>query len=147
MTSRILVCDDELHIRRAAEFKFKRAGHVVDCAGDGVEAWERLQQHRPDILVTDYQMPRMDGMELVQRIAADPRLSGLPIVMLTAKGFEISREELKERYGVLEVLSKPFSPRDLLNRIEHLLAIYTRPAAAPADERAGLVGLAGSFNP
>ena len=68
MTKRILLCDDELHILRAAEFKFKRAGYDVVCASDGQEGWEQIQQCRPDIVVTDCQMPRLSGLGLAERI-------------------------------------------------------------------------------
>lgn len=118
---RILVCDDEPHILRAAEFKFRRAGYEVICASDGQEAWEYLSEDPPDAVITDCQMPRMNGLELAHRIKGDARTQHVPIVMLTAKGLELSREELREQYHVVDVLSKPFSPRKLLERIEGLL--------------------------
>src|SRR5580765_1916878 len=72
MTKRILLCDDELHILRAAEFKFKRAGYEVVCASDGQEGWERIQEQRPDIVVTDWQMPRVSRLGLGERIRQTP---------------------------------------------------------------------------
>ena len=65
MPKRILLCDDEVHILRAAEFKLKRAGYDVQTASDGQEAWEHIQAQPPDILITDCQMPRLDGLGLV----------------------------------------------------------------------------------
>ena len=125
MTKHILLCDDEIHILRAAEFKFKRAGYEVRIAGDGQEAWEAIQQHKPDILITDCQMPRMDGLGLVQKVREDPRTSDLPIFMLTAKGFELSHQELTEKWSVLAVIAKPFSPRDLLQRVNSVFGEQT----------------------
>ena len=68
MAKRILLCDDEMHILRAAEFKFKRAGYDVVCASDGQEGWEQVLALRPDIIVTDCQMPRLNGLQLAERI-------------------------------------------------------------------------------
>ena len=135
MTKRILLCDDEIHILRAAEFKLKRAGYDVRIAGDGQEAWEAIQQPKPDLLITDCQMPRLDGFGLVRTVRENPATADLPILMLTAKGFELSHEELAAKWNVLAVIAKPFSParvaatggRRFWSRSEQQLAA-TRPA-------------------
>ena len=121
MTKHILLCDDEIHILRAAEFKLKRAGYEVRIAGDGQEAWEAIQQQKPDILITDCQMPRMDGLGLVQKVRENPQTADLPIFMLTAKGFELSHDELAAKWNVMAVIAKPFSPRELLQRVDGVL--------------------------
>jgi len=121
MQRRILLCDDELHILRAAEFKFKRAGFDVRCANDGQEAWEMIQGDAPDVLITDCQMPRMDGITLAKMVAQTPATAGIPVLMLTAKGFELSQSEVCAKYNVRGVMSKPFSPRELVNKVEELL--------------------------
>ena len=118
MTAKILLCDDEVHILRAAEFKLARAGLDVRCATDGEQAWEVIQNDPPDLLITDLQMPRMDGLQLIEKIRQQPRLEALPIIVLTAKGFELSSEQLADRWGVLAVVGKPFSPRELLRLVE-----------------------------
>ncbi|HHK40898.1 MAG TPA: response regulator [Planctomycetaceae bacterium] len=117
---KILVCDDEPHILRAAEFKFRRAGYDVTCASDGQQAWECIEASRPDAVITDCQMPRLNGIELAQRIHDDERTRGIPVLMLTAKGFELSQEKLRAECHIVEVLSKPFSPRELLERVDRL---------------------------
>jgi DNA-binding response OmpR family regulator len=122
MTKRILLCDDEMHILRAAEFKFKRAGYDVICACDGQEAWEQVQALRPDIIVTDCQMPRLNGLQLAERIKNTPATSDLPVIMLSAKGFELSPQELREQFGIRYLMAKPFSPRELFARVESVLA-------------------------
>ena len=121
MTKRILLCDDEMHILRAAEFKFKRAGYDVVCACDGQEGWEQLLKQRPDILVTDCQMPRLNGLQLAERIMGTPETRDLPVIMLSAKGFELSQRELRERFGIRYLMTKPFSPRELFTRVEAVL--------------------------
>lgn len=122
MPKRILLCDDELHILRAAEFKFKRAGYDVICANDGQEGWEQIEKQRPDIVVTDCQMPRLSGLGLAERIRQTPATADLPVIMLSAKGFEISSEELRAKYGIRCLMAKPFSPRELFGRVEAVLA-------------------------
>jgi two-component system alkaline phosphatase synthesis response regulator PhoP len=121
MAKRILLCDDEIHILRAAEFKLKRAGYDVQIASDGQHAWEAIQARRPDILITDCQMPRLDGFGLVGRLREDPETQHLPVLMLTAKGFEISHEELAEKWNIIAVIGKPFSPRELLESVNRIL--------------------------
>ncbi len=88
MGKRILLCDDEIHILRAAEFKLKRAGYDVRVASDGEEGWELIQQEIPDLVVTDCQMPRLDGLALIARAREHEATRDLPFFMLTAKGLE-----------------------------------------------------------
>ncbi|HTU26791.1 MAG TPA: response regulator [Pirellulales bacterium] len=122
MDKKVLMCDDEAHILRAAQIKLSHAGYNVTTAADGQEAWEAIVANPPDILVTDLQMPRMDGMELSRRVRENPATAQLPIVMLTAKGFELAHLELAEKCGVLAVLPKPFSPRELVRYLDSVLA-------------------------
>lgn len=117
----ILLCDDEPHILRAAEFKFKRAGYEVFTAADGEEGWQTLRERVPDVVVTDCQMPRVNGLELAERIKNDPATAGIPVIMLSGKGFELSAAEIRRDYGIVALLPKPFSPRDLFARVETLL--------------------------
>ena len=121
MSKRILLCDDEIHILRAAEFKFKRAGYEVVLAGDGEEGWERIQEQIPDIVITDCQMPRLSGLGLAERIKEIPVTCHLPVIMLSGKGFELSEQEIREKYGIHSLIGKPFSPRDLFQRVEDIL--------------------------
>jgi two-component system, OmpR family, alkaline phosphatase synthesis response regulator PhoP len=118
MTKRILLCDDEIHILRAAEFKLKKAGYEVEIANDGQEALEAIERQSPDLLITDCQMPRLDGLGLIQKVRGNPALASMPIFMLTAKGLEISHEELAQKWNVAAVVAKPFSPRELLQRVQ-----------------------------
>jgi len=132
MTKRILLCDDEIHILRAAEFKLKKAGYDVQIASDGQEGWEAIQRQKPDMLITDCQMPRMDGLGLVERVRQNPETADLPIFMLTAKGFELSHDNLAHKWNVMAVIAKPFSPRELLQRVDSVLG--ERGAAKPQAE-------------
>lgn len=122
MTKKVLLCDDEVHILRTAEIRVQRAGYDVRVASDGQQAWEMIQAEMPDILVTDVQMPRLDGLSLVKRLRENPATHDLPVLMLTAKGYELSHAELAEQWQVTSVLTKPFSPRELVEVIERTLA-------------------------
>lgn len=122
MTKKVLLCDDEIHILRAAELKVSRAGYDVRIARDGDQAWQMIEEDLPDVLVTDVQMPRCDGFELSRRIRENERTRELPILMLTAKGFELEQHELMERWGIIDIVAKPFSPRELVRRIDAVLA-------------------------
>jgi DNA-binding response OmpR family regulator len=136
MTKKVLLCDDEIHILRAAELKVSRAGHDVRIARDGEQAWRMILEDLPDVLVTDVQMPRCDGFELSRRIREDERTRELPILMLTAKGFELEQQELMERWGIVDIVAKPFSPRELVRRIDAVLAGSEHcTAGRPAPDR------------
>lgn len=118
--ARIVICDDEPHISRAVALKLKRAGHDVRAGRNGAEALALIQAERPDLVITDCQMPVMTGLQLCEAILGEPQLSDLPVVMLTAKGLEIPEAELRSRYDVCRLVHKPFSPRDLLALVEEL---------------------------
>lgn len=137
MMNRVLLADDELHILRAAEFRMKRHGFEVVCANDGEEAWEILNEQRVDLLVTDFQMPRLSGLDLIRRLRERPELRSLPVFMLTAKGYELPQRELAETLGIIEIIDKPFSPRELCDRVQKELD-RTQEAARSADEAAHL---------
>lgn len=118
----ILLCDDELPIIRAAEIKLTRSGYRVTCCSDGVQALEAIGRDKPDLLITDCQMPRMGGLELIERLRGMPETAELPIMMLTGKGYELQADELRSRWSVLRVIAKPFSPREVLQLVEGVLA-------------------------
>src|SRR5688572_1081422 len=104
MIQRIVSCDDEAHITRAISMKLTKGGFRVETACDGQAGWEAICRERPDLVVTDYQMPRMDGLELCRTIRSNPETRDIPIILLTAKGFELDGKRLKEETGVTEIL-------------------------------------------
>ena len=121
MAYRIHVCDDEPHIVLAVSLKFSKAGFQVTSANDGQAAWESIQREPPQLLITDLQMPRLDGLGLIKRLRAHPELHDLPVILLTAKGYELEEDEIRNEYGVQHVLCKPFSPRELVALVNSLL--------------------------
>jgi CheY-like chemotaxis protein len=116
----ILVADDETHILHVVSLKLRNAGFRVITARDGAEALEMAQQEHPDLIITDYHMPQLSGLELCQRLKQDEKTSKIPAIMLTARGYHLEPHDT-EQSGILRMLSKPFSPRQLLATVNEVL--------------------------
>ncbi len=114
----ILVVDDSITVRRVTQRLLQREGYRVAMAADGLQALERLQEERPSVVLSDIEMPRMDGFDLARNIRSDPRLSGLPIVMITSRIAGKHREHAKE-LGVDHYLGKPYSEDELMGLVRH----------------------------
>ena len=119
MAKKILVVDDERHIVRLVEVNLTRAGYEILTAYDGVEALEKVKADKPDMIVLDVMMPRMDGFEVLKRLQADAGTQDIPVIMLTAKAqdADIFRGWSS---GVSSYLTKPFNPRELLTFVERI---------------------------
>ena len=124
----ILVADDETHILHVVSLKLRNAGYRVLTARDGQEALELATAERPDLLITDYHMPQLSGLELCRRLKQDEATKHIPAVMLTARGYHLEPADT-EQSGIVCMLSKPFSPRNLLSTVEELLAKASAAAA------------------
>ena len=118
---KILVADDEIHIVQVVAIKLRNNGFEVITAGNGREAFELASSEKPDLIVTDFQMPAMTGLELIENLRSQPDTSEIPVIMLTARGFAIE-DEKKQSLNISACLSKPFSPRELLQNVEQVLA-------------------------
>jgi len=116
----VLVVDDEIHIVHIVAIKLRNNGYEVISADNGAEALELALREKPDIVVTDYQMPVMTGMELVEQLRQHDQTKDIPVIMLTARSFAIEQEQ-QDALQISECLSKPFSPRELLGNIEDIL--------------------------
>lgn len=120
--SRILVVDDHRMMLNILRFTLQRAGFIVSTARNGQAAWELVQAEDFDLLITDYQMPEMNGETLIQHVREVERLKSLPIILLSAKGLELDLSRLREELGVSEVIYKPFSPSGLVAAAEASLS-------------------------
>ena len=118
----ILVADDESHILNVVSLKLRNAGFKVVTAGDGREALDVAMHEPPDLLITDYHMPQLSGIELCRRLKQDERTRHIPTIMLTARGYHLEPQDTAES-GILRMLSKPFSPRHLLMTVNEVLQI------------------------
>jgi len=110
----VLLADDEVHITHILERKFQKAGFSVVVAGDGEEALEIARENPPDLVITDLQMPYMSGIELATHLRELPGTADTPVIMLTARGYLVSEEQLS-RTNIRQIVSKPFSAKRILD--------------------------------
>ncbi|GGN89455.1 diguanylate cyclase response regulator [Actinoplanes lobatus] len=134
----ILVVDDDQDIASFVEFNLKVHGFEVIRARDGQEALELLETHRPSLAVVDWMMPRMDGVELIQQLRAEPLTSALPVIMLTAKSMTVDKV-FGLTTGADDYLVKPFDTAELLARVTTTLRRHK-----DAREVSPLTGLPGN---
>ncbi len=124
----VLVVDDSITVRRVTQRLLVREGYRVALAADGLQALERLQEERPTVVLSDIEMPRMDGFDLARNIRSDAAMRELPIIMITSRIAQKHREHAME-LGVNHYLGKPYSDEELLSLVKH----YARQAAAVAQ--------------
>jgi DNA-binding response OmpR family regulator len=118
---RILIVDDEPNIVLALELLMRREGYEIQAVSDGEMAVEAAGSFRPDLILLDVMLPRMDGYEVCQRLRADPALKDVIIVMLTAKGREVEMEK-GLALGADLYITKPFSTREVVRKVREVLA-------------------------
>ncbi|MBI4824258.1 MAG: response regulator [Nitrospirae bacterium] len=114
--SKVMVIDDEPFILMMVEDKFKRAGINVITLRESVKAVDVVRKEMPDLIILDWMMPEVSGLEVCKRLKADPELSQIPIFMLTAKSQE-EDEKAGFKCGVDRYIIKPFSPKVLLEQV------------------------------
>ena len=117
---KVLVVDDEFHIVQVVAIKLRNNGYTVVTADNGAEAYRLACEAKPDVIITDYQMPQMSGLELIEKLRQNAATANVPVLMLTARGFAIEDEQ-KQALKIVDCLSKPFSPREVLQSIENVL--------------------------
>jgi DNA-binding response OmpR family regulator len=128
----VLIVDDERHITHIVGRKLERSGLRVYSANFGREALDIAIEHVPDIVVTDFQMPGMTGLELAIALHNHPRTAHTPVIMVTARGHRLPSSELVDT-NIREIMMKPFSPNELLVRVEEILdARLQRPESSAA---------------
>ncbi|HKL78621.1 MAG TPA: phosphate regulon transcriptional regulator PhoB [Gammaproteobacteria bacterium] len=117
---RILFVEDEAPIQTLVQHNLEAAGFRVEVTADAEEGLERMAEDRPHLLLLDWMLPGMSGLDLCQRARQDPAYTHIPIIMLTAKGEEDHRVRGLET-GADDYLAKPFSPRELVARVNNIL--------------------------
>jgi two-component system alkaline phosphatase synthesis response regulator PhoP len=117
---KVLVVDDEIHIVHVVAIKLRNNGFEVIAADNGAEGLKLALAEKPDIIVTDYQMPVMTGLELVEQLRQNEDTKDTPVIMLTARSFAIPQQQ-QDDLRISGCLSKPFSPKELLGNIEDIL--------------------------
>ena len=117
---KILVVDDEIYIVHILDFSLGMEGYEVVTALDGEQALEKARTERPDLIVLDIMMPKLDGYETCKRLKADPEIKDVPVILLSAKGRNVD-QKVGFEVGADDYITKPFSPRKLVERINAIL--------------------------
>lgn len=133
---KILIVDDEKQIVALVRLHMEISGYEVLSAKDGEEALAIIGKEKPDLMILDLMLPKIDGWEVCKRLRADSKIGSIPVIMLTArtetadklKGFE---------YGADDYVTKPFSPRELMARVKRVLARAENGPAAPRQHSFG----------
>ncbi|MBI5633397.1 MAG: response regulator [Nitrospirae bacterium] len=118
--SKVIVIDDEPFILMMIEDKLKKAKIDVTTLRESRNALAVIRQHKPELIILDWMMPELSGIDLCKMIKADPELKDIPIFMLTAKGQD-SDEQQGIQCGVSRYITKPFSPRSLLEMVQETI--------------------------
>lgn len=130
----ILVAEDDRVMSDVLRFTLEKAGYTVTIARNGNDAWLELLAHDFDFLVTDFQMPGRSGVELCREIRRQFPERELPVLLLSARGLELNAARLKDELAISEVLFKPFSPSELVQKIAGCLAAAPRKSKQPAAD-------------
>jgi two-component system phosphate regulon response regulator PhoB len=133
----ILVVEDEQPIREMVAYSLRRAGFEVSEAANSQDARVKLADARPDLMLIDWMLPDMSGLELTRQVKRDPGTRDVPIIMLTARAAEGDKVAGLDG-GADDYMTKPFSPRELLSRIN---AVLRRSGGAEEGDRLELAGL------
>src|SRR3954465_9609716 len=126
---KILVVDDEIYIVHILDFSLGMEGYEVITALDGEQALEKVKNEKPDLIVLDIMMPKLDGYEVCKNIKSSADTQHIPVILLSAKGRNVD-QKLGFDVGADDYITKPFSPRKLVERINQLLGqpVPDRPA-------------------
>lgn len=122
MTLRVVLAEDDPDIRLVARMSLKRAGFDVTTASNGVEALQRVAEAAPDVILLDWMMPELDGLDTCARLKADEATRAIPVIFLTAKSQE-SEIAKGLSLGALGYITKPFDALTLGHRVRELLQV------------------------
>jgi two-component system alkaline phosphatase synthesis response regulator PhoP len=117
---RVLVVDDEIYIVHILDFSLGMEGYEVITALDGEQALEKARSEKPDLIVLDIMMPKLDGYETCKQLKADAGTKDIPVILLSAKGRNVD-QKIGFEVGADDYITKPFSPRKLVERINAIL--------------------------
>ncbi|HEY3216041.1 MAG TPA: response regulator [Candidatus Eisenbacteria bacterium] len=119
-SGKILVVDDEIYIVHILDFSLGMEGYEVITALDGDQAIEKARAEKPDLIVLDIMMPKLDGYETCKMLKADEATRDIPVILLSAKGRNVD-QKIGFEVGADDYITKPFSPRKLVERINAIL--------------------------
>ena len=120
---KILIIDDEIHIVELLKFNLENNGYKVDYSYDGFDGYLKRKEFQPDLILLDWMLPNISGIDLLKKIRSDETLEQIPVIMLTAKNMEEDKLEGLED-GADDYITKPFSVKEVLARITSVLRRY-----------------------
>ena len=123
MKPKVLIIDDEIHIVELIKFNLETSGYEVDFAYDGLDGYLKIKENIPHLVLLDWMIPNISGIDILKKIRSDKILCNIPIIMLTAKNMENDKIEGLE-LGADDYITKPFSIKELLARISSVLRRY-----------------------
>lgn len=123
MIGKALIVDDNVALARVTQFALSRAGFQTSIAGNGRLALNLVAAESFDIIVTDQQMPEMNGLEFLERLRTLPGYATTPIILLTAKGLELELPRIQQELDISAVFPKPFSPSAVVETACQLLGV------------------------
>ena len=133
---RILVIDDSPTITKVVQLVLTKAGFHVHTAPDGEAGLAAVRADRPDLILLDFVMPRMNGYQFCRELNADPKLRDIPVVLMSAKGDQVGERFVKVM-GIVDYITKPFSPEAITAVVQHTIGKYSGPG--PDEENPSLV--------
>ncbi|MEO0514515.1 MAG: response regulator [Planctomycetota bacterium] len=128
----ILLCDDEAHILHVLGLKLQEAGYRVLMARDGVEGLALAREHQPLLVITDYLMPKMDGLALCQNLRTESAAHLIDFVLLTARGATLD-DNLLDELEFSAMFSKPFSPREVVHHVQKQVPLDVSISKGPSE--------------
>jgi DNA-binding response OmpR family regulator len=121
MAESVLIVDDDPVVRRMLQLSFESEGFDVATAGDGLEGLEAMRADKPDAIILDIMMPKLDGMKVLDEMNGDDSLRGMPVILLSAKATSLD-VDLGLKAGAADYVTKPCDPIDLVDRVRSVLA-------------------------
>ena len=136
MKPKILIIDDEIHIVELIRFNLETSGYEVDIAYDGLDGYLKIKENAPQLVLLDWMLPNISGIDMLKKIRNDKSLSDIPVIMLTAKNMESDKIEGLE-LGADDYIMKPFDAKELVARVKAVLRRYqvgSKPETPQADK-------------
>ncbi len=132
----VLVIDDSPTITKVVQLVLTKAGYQVTTAPDGEAGLESVRAQRPDVILLDFVMPKMNGYQFCRELVADPKLRDIPVVLMSAKGDQVGERFVKVM-GIVDYITKPFSPEAITAVVQHTIGKYS--TGGPDDDNPSLV--------
>src|SRR5437762_10812012 len=123
---RILVIDDSPTITKVVQLVLTKAGFTVATAPDGEAGLAAVRASRPDLILLDFVMPKMNGYQFCRELNADPKLRDIPVILMSAKGDQVGERFVKVM-GIVDYITKPFSPEAITAVVQHTIGKYGGP--------------------